>query len=215
MSKIKAILRSTQLIDKEIAPPVRCFCCQDSGLVSNIYVTEFVEIPDRGDILPFICQRENCANGQAYLKAYEMSDQERDTWHNNQVRGKDGENIPRPMRSRDYQANFSTNLNQACCDWLHDRSYDDWVESLRKPPVITAIAQQFTVKVAERDRRISEIQEAIAEAESQGANLSSKIQKTVQMCSDRDGIHYHKWQQLPNGDHERMLDGIKLYRNNA
>lgn len=210
MSKILATPKqSTRVTDKQISPPVKCFCCQDSGLVSNIYITEFVEIPDHGDILPYICQRENCVNGRAYLKAYEMSDQERDAYHNTQLRnGKDADGLPRPMKAKDYQANFSTNLNQACCDWLHDRSFDDWVEGLRKPPAV-AIASQYSQKVEDRDRRILEIQQAIAEAESQGANLSSKIQKTVQMCSDRDGITYQDWKFLPSGDHQRMLDGIK------
>jgi hypothetical protein len=95
---------------------VKCFCCQDSGKVSNPYLGELVEIPPQGDIVPYICQRYDCAAGQALLKAYEMSQDERDVWYNNQIREAkgSGEGLPRPVSAIDFRANFSTNLNQEC-----------------------------------------------------------------------------------------------------
>jgi hypothetical protein len=206
--KIQATPRYTQQVssDKQISPPVNCFCCQDSGLISNIYLSEFVEIPDRGDILPYICQRENCANGQAYLRAYNMSDQERDTWHNNQTRGKDGDNIPRPMRSRDYQANFSTNLNDRCCDWLHDRSYDDWLESIRNPRKV-AIAEQFTQAVSDRKTIYKEIETEVAKFQSDFIN--PKIEKFLNFCRDRDSIQYLNIEALPTSDYSKLLSKIR------
>lgn len=130
--KIKpTIPASGQHADKQISPPVKCFCCQDSGIVANSYLSELVEIPKIGNITPYICQRENCEKGKLFLKAFNQSDQERDAYYNAQLRnGKDVDGLPRPMRSRDYQANFSINLNERFCDWLHDRSRDDWVSNL-------------------------------------------------------------------------------------
>lgn len=204
--KIQATPRYTQQTsDKQISPPVNCFCCQDSGLISNIYLGEFVEIPDRGDILPYICHRENCANGQAYLRAYNMSDQKRHTWHNNQTRGKDGDNIPRPMRSREYRANFSTNLNNRCCDWLHDRSYDDWLESIRNPRKVT-IAEQFTQAVSDRQLLFEEIQQAI---NSLGKDISLNIAKFLKHCCDRDSTQYINIESLPTSDYSILLSKIK------
>jgi hypothetical protein len=206
MSKIQATPRYTQQTsDKQISPPVKCFCCQDSGLISNIYLGEFVEIPDRGDILPYICQRENCEKGQAYLRAYNMTDQERDAWHNNQIRGKDGDSIPRPMRQRDYQANFSTSLNDRCCDWLHDRSYDDWLESIRNPRKI-AIEEQFTQAVSDRENLFAEIHLAINEL---GRDISPNIEKFLKHCRDRDRIPYANIQALPTSDYSVLLSKIK------
>jgi hypothetical protein len=183
---------------------VRCFCCQDSGLVSNIYITEFVEIPDRGDILPFICQRENCGKGQAYLKAYEMSDQERDAYHNTQLRnGKDADGLPRPMKARDYQANFSTNLNQACCDWLHDRSYDDWAESIRSPR--QSIIVEFDEAVERRKTIIARIKTvAIALG-----GLQESFDKFVKFYSNQDSIDYPNWEALSNVALEILLKKVE------
>jgi len=204
MSKIKATLRSTQLTDDQpISPPVHCFCCQDSGLVSNIYIGEFVEIPERGDILPYICQRENCEKGQAYLKAYEMSDQERDAFHNNQLRGKDGENVPRPMKQRAYQANFSTNLNEQCCDWLHDRSYDDWVESIRNPR--QSVIVEFDEAVEHRKIIIARIKTvAIA-----FGGLQESFDKFVKFYSNQDSTDYPNWEALSNAALEILLKKVE------
>lgn len=205
MSKILATPKqSTRVTDKQISPPVKCFCCQDSGLVSNIYITEFVEIPDHGDILPYICQRENCANGQAYLKAYEMSDQERDAYHNTQLRnGKDADGLPRPMKARDYQANFSTNLNQACCDWLHDRSYDDWVESIRNPR--QSVIVEFDEAVEQRKTVITRIK-TVATAL---GGLEESFDKFVKSCSNKDSTDYLNWESLPNNALEILLKKVE------
>lgn len=192
-SKILATPRhSQQITDKRISPPVKCFCCQDSGLVSNIYITEFVEIPDCGDILPYICQRENCEKGQAYLRAYQMSDDERNIWHNNQLRGKDGENIPKPMRAFEYRANFSLNLNQGCCDWLNDRSYQDWADSIRNPR--QSVIVEFDAAVEHRKTVISRIQ-TIANAL---GGLQESFDKFVKFYSDQDSTNYPNWESLPN-----------------
>ncbi len=204
MSKIQATVRSTRLIDKQISPPVRCFCCQDSGLVSNIYITEFVEIPENGDILPFICQRDNCEKGQAYLRSYSMSDEERNVWHNNQLRGKDGENIPKPMRSFEYRANFSTNLNQGCCDWLHDRSYQDWVDSVRNPRKSTVIAE-FNAVVDERSQVIQDIQSI---ADSLGG-LKESFDTALKYFCDRDKKQYGDWTYLPIADLKTLRQKVK------
>lgn len=209
MSKILATPRYTRQTngDKQISQPVNCFCCQDSGLISSIYLGEFVEIPDRGDILPYICQRENCANGQAYLRAYNLSDQERDAWHNNQTRGKDGDNIPRPMRSRDYQANFSTNLNDRCCDWLHDRSYDDWVEMIQKHRIAPPAIQRFNQSVSDRQLLFKEIQTEIAKFDPEFIN--PKIDKFLWGRCDRDSIQYINIENLPTSDYQVLLSKIK------
>jgi hypothetical protein len=164
-----------------------------------------VEIPDRGDILPYICQRENCGNGQAYLRAYNMSDQERDTWHNNQIRGKDGDSIPKPMRAFEYRANFSTNLNDRCCDWLHDRSYDDWVESIRNPRK-APIAEQYFQSVSDRELLFKEIQQAIANL---NRDITPNIEKFLKHCRDRDCIQYMNIQSLPTEDYTVLLSKIK------
>ena len=212
MSKIQATLRYTRQTnsDKQISQPVNCFCCQDSGLISNIHLSEFVEIPDRGDILPYICQRENCDKGQAYLRAYNMSDQERDAWHNNQTRGKDGENIPRPMRQREYQANFSTNLNDRCCDYLHDRGYDDWIDMIQKRRIAPPAIQQFNQSVSDRHLLFQDIQQAIASLQ---IDITPNIEKFLKHCRDRDIVWYPNIEALPTADYTVLLSkirGIKL-----
>jgi len=205
-SKIQATPRNTPRTDKQISPPVRCFCCQDSGLISNIYLGEFVEIPDRGDILPYICQRANCDKGQAHLNAYNMSDQERDTWHNNQTRGKDGDNIPKPMRAYDYRANFSTNLNQGCCDWLHERSYSDWVTSIQSPRQKVDIATKFIEAQSHRHSQIEDIKDLLMTID---ADISDRLSTFTARYREKNNILYRNWEDLPTEAHAKLIINIR------
>lgn len=185
--KIQAIkIDRTIQGDREIQLPFKCFACHDGGLAGGRFITEFVE----GDSdIPFICNRDECEAGRLRRTAY-------------------GANSDRL-----YQNSFDTRLDKYACQDIHNwgkQSFiNDMVARKSKQVAPIAIAEQFFQEVGDRDRRILEIQQAIAEAESQGANLSSKIQKTVQMCSDRDGITYQDWKFLPSSDHQRMLDGIR------
>ena len=213
-NKIKATPRSTyQVADKQIQPPVNCFSCQDSGKVSNMYLGDLVEFPANGEIVPYICQRENCGSGQAYLRCYNLSDQERDAHYNAQLRnGKDADSLPRPMRSRDYQANFSTNLSQGCCDWLHDRSFDDWKAKILNPPVNRApIIDQVLQSISDRDKIYKELEDAIAKVD---IDITERIAKFIKLCRDRDSTSdspkfYSNVRSLPTEAYKVLLIQIR------
>ena len=213
-SKIKATPRYTQQVsDREIQPPVKCFCCQDSGRVSNMYLCDLVEFPANGEIVQYVCQRENCENGQAFLRCYNLSDQERDAYYNAQLRnGKDAESLPRPMKSRDYQANFSTNLNEGCCDWLHARSFDDWKASILSPTVDRApIIDQVLQSVSDRDKIYKQLEEAIAQVD---VDITERIAKFIEYCRDRDSTDnaqrlYPTAKSLPTSDYKVLLVKIR------
>jgi hypothetical protein len=206
---IKATLKSTPNIEREVTPPAKCFCCQDSGKVSNKYLGELVEIPDRGDIVPYICQRYDCGAGQAFLKAYEMSQEQRDIWYNNQVRESkgSGEGLPRPVSALEYRANFSTNLNRECCDWIHDRSYGDWVEMIQKRRIAPPVIQQFNQSVSDRQLLFKKIQVEIAKFDPEF--IDPKIDKFLWRCCDRDGIEYPNIEGLPTSDYSVLFSKIK------
>lgn len=208
MSKIPATLRSTPIIEREIAPPAKCFCCQDSGKVSNPYLNELVDIPPQGDIVPYICQRYDCAAGQALLKAYEMSQDERDVWYNNQVRESkgSGEGLPRPVSAADYRANFSTNLNRECCDWLHDRSYHDWRIMITTPRSPKNVAVEFAAAVSDRDRKIENIKDLLMQIE---FDIAPRLEAFVQKYRDRDSANYLNWQDLPSKAHEVLITNLR------
>ena len=213
-SKIKATPRYTQQVsDRQIQPPVKCFCCQDSGKVSNIYLCDFVEFPENGEIIPYICQRENCGSGQAYLRAYEMGDQERDAYYNAQLRnGKDADGLPRPMRSRDYQANFSINLNESCCDLLHDRGFDDWREKILNPPANRApIIDQVLQSISDRDKIYKQLEDAIAQVD---IDITERIAKFIGHCRDRDSTSdspkfYPNVRSLSTEDYKVLLVKVR------
>jgi hypothetical protein len=205
---IKATLKSTPNIEREVTPPAKCFCCQDSGKVSNSYLGELVEIPEHGDIVPYICQRYDCGAGQAFLKAYEMSQEQRDIWYNNQVRESkgSGEGLPRPVSALEYRANFSTNLNRECCDWLHDRGYQNWLTMIRTPRPLKNAAIEFAVAVSDRQLLFKEIQQAIANL---GRDITPNIEKFLNHCRDRDRIEYSSTEALPTNDYQVLLSKIK------
>jgi hypothetical protein len=187
MTKLQAIrIDRTVQGDREIQLPFRCFACHDGGLAGGRFLSKFVE--GESDI-PFICNCDECDAGRIRRTAY-------------------GANS-----DPNYRNAFDSRLDRYACEDIHNwekQSYiDDLVKRRSRQVEQTPVADQFSQKVEDRDRRILEIQQAIAEAESQGANLSTKIQKTVQMCSDRDGVTYQDWKFLPSGDHQRMLNGIK------
>lgn len=185
--KIQAVkLDRTIQGDREIQLPFKCFACHDGGLAGGRFITEFVE----GDSdIPFICNRDECEAGRIRRTAWSANN------------------------DASYRNAFDTRLDRYSCEDIHKWEKQSFIEDMvtrrSRQEAQTPIATQFFQQVDDRDRRILEIQQAIAKAESQGANLTSKIAKTVQMCSDRDGITYQDWKFLPSGDHQRMLDGIK------
>ena len=178
-----------------------------------MYLGDLVEFPANGEIVPYICQREKCDRGQAYLRCYNLSDQERDAYYNAQLRnGKDADSLPRPMRSRDYQENFSVNLNEKCCDWLHDRSFDDWKEKILSPPVDRApIIDQVLQSISDRDKIYKQLEDAIAQVD---IDITERITKFIKHCRDRDSTSdspkfYPSVRSLSTEDYKVLLVKIR------
>ena len=174
--------------DREIQLPFKCFACHDGGLAGGRFIPHFVE----GDSdIPFICNRDECEAGRIRRTAWSANN------------------------DASYRNAFDTRLDRYSCEDIHKWEKQSFIEDMvtrrsrQEAKAAIPIAAQYSQKVEDHDRRILEIEQAITEAESQGANLSTKIAKTIQMCSDRDGITYQDWKFLPSGDHQRMLDGIK------
>ncbi len=97
-----------QVRDRDVRPPWKCFCCSDSGKVSNPYLSCFV-LGENSK--PFICQRPDCEEGKKYRTAYYLSDAQRQEY----AKKHGGE----AMSSRDYQAQWDIRLTTAHCEQMH------------------------------------------------------------------------------------------------
>lgn len=200
--------------DREIKPPVKCFCCWDSGRAANEFLSEFVDIPKSGNFQPFICKRYDCEAGERLIAAYEKSDQEREaTW---QKLAEKDQNTPKFMKQREFQANWSCALPASACESMHKWAFDQWVDRFVKQikpqyqtvdaPSSTVI-EQFTQAVSDREVLFKEIQTEIAKFDPEFVN--PKIEKFLKHCCDRNSIQYINIQSLPTSDYSILLSKIK------
>jgi hypothetical protein len=114
--KIQALTRpAIATNDREIKPPYQCFCCRDTGLVSNSSIENYVEGKNP---YPFICQRAECEAGHAYMKAWLSSDEER------QQHATKNSGIATPQRV--YQAQFDARLSSWQCEEMHKGELKIW-----------------------------------------------------------------------------------------
>ena len=207
MSKILATPRNDQRTDNEIRQPYKCFCCADSGKVCHPLITEFVDFPESGDSLPYICKRYDCEIGEKFTKCWEASDAERNAYKEAKARGSKGDGgdgIPQPMRQRDWQANFSMNLNSTACDWLHEQGLLQWRESLRSPKV--NVFQKYTEAASDRTDTINSIR-----AEMKVRNLTeSAFEAALVHCIKRDGVLYLHWESLPTATLKVLLGKMQV-----
>jgi hypothetical protein len=120
LEKIRGISRETP-IDREIRPPCKCFCCNDSGKVCSPYLSEFVE--GKND-RPFICRRIDCEEGARYMKAYNTPDEVRKAHA-----AKHGGEC---LTQRQYQNLFDVRLTPAHCEQLHRWGLHDWLQTLKR-----------------------------------------------------------------------------------
>lgn len=196
--------------DREIKPPVKCFCCWDSGRASNQFLSEFVDIPQNGDFLPFICKRYNCEAGEKLINAYEKSDQEREAiWAKIAEKNPD---TPKFMRQRDYQANWSTALPASACETMHKWGLDQWVDEFIKKarshqPPAQSIAEQFDQAVSDRQKQISEIKNLLKGID---AETAKRVHGFVQKYRDRDSKPYRSWEDLPSTAHQVLLRSLAV-----
>jgi len=195
--------------DREIKPPVKCFCCWDSGRASNQFLSEFVDIPQNGDFLPFICKRYNCEAGEKLITAYEKSDQEREAiWAKITEKSPD---TPKFMRQRDYQANWSTALPTSACETMHKWGFDQWVDECVKKvrshqPPTQSIAAQFDQAVSDREKQIANIKILLMGIDEVTAK---RIEGFVQKYRDRDQVNYPNWEALPSAAHEVLFKNLR------
>lgn len=195
--------------DREIKPPVKCFCCWDSGRASNQFLSEFVDIPKNGDFLPFICKRYNCEAGEKLITAYEKSDQEREAiWAKIAEKSPD---TPKFMRQRDYQANWSTALPASACETMHKWGFDQWVDECVKKvrshqPPAQSIAAQFEQVVSDREKQIADIKILLMGIDEVTAK---RIEGFVQKYRDRDQVNYPNWEALPSAAHEVLFKNLR------
>ena len=117
ITKIKAKTKAKLQFGNIIQPPVKCFCCMDSGLVSeNVNLSDYI---DGDSEVRFICTRNGCESGDKYQKAYYLSDGERKA--QNSV-----------LTQSQYQANFDDRLLSGWCDQIHRDGYSQWAESIKQ-----------------------------------------------------------------------------------
>ena len=211
--KLQVIKTEAQTSEnQEIKPPAKCLCCMDTGRAANRFLSEFVDIPANGDFLPYICKRYDCEAGERLIVCYEKSDQERDAaW--SKLADKDP-SVPKFMRQRDYQANWSCALPASACESMHKWALDEWIEVFVKKVKPTqfeapTVFNKYAKSVEDRKTQILNIVKAITDRELQGLDLTSRISATLKKCSDRDDRSYQDWQLLPDADHQRMLEGIR------
>lgn len=126
MQKITAKSLVQNDLGNVIKPSFQCFCCNDSGLVSECHdLDPFV---DGKSEVRFICTRGSCEKGTKYLNSYLMSDQQRKAM---QFDKKSGEFLGQFLTQTQYQANFDDRLAGAICDQLHKNGYHQWAESIK------------------------------------------------------------------------------------
>jgi hypothetical protein len=94
--------------ERDVRPQCKCFCCCDSGLVDNPYLSQLV-IGKNGR--PFICQRLDCTAGEKFRNAYFLTDVQRQEY----AKKYGGE----AMSSREYQAQWDMRLTAAHCEQMH------------------------------------------------------------------------------------------------
>jgi hypothetical protein len=113
----------------------KCFCCYDSGKVSNPYLRCFV-LGENGK--PFICQQPDCEEGKKYRTAYYLSDAQRQEY----AKKHGGE----AMSSRDYQAQWH---KQYWEKWAQERSrqlnYGQDFDELRSRTAISDLTQKLSM----------------------------------------------------------------------
>lgn len=116
--KLIAIAPPAHSEDKQIKPPYKCMCCEDSGLVQSIFLEHFVE---GTNATKFICKRD-CASGAKYREAYKLGDGERQAF----AKKHGGDAIP----ARVYQAQFDYRLSAEMCESIHFWEKEAWLENV-------------------------------------------------------------------------------------
>jgi hypothetical protein len=124
----------------------KCFCCCDSGKVSNPYLSNFV-LGENGK--PFICQRPDCEEGKKYHTAYYLSDAQRQEY----AKKHGGE----AMSSREYQAQWDIRLTTAHCEQMHlwhKQYWEKWAQErsrrLNYGQAISNLTQQISMQIEEK-----------------------------------------------------------------
>jgi hypothetical protein len=104
--------------DAEVRIPFKCFCCNDTGLVSSPFIHEFVEgINERTK--PFICHA--CEKGQKFIKAYYADDNFRV-----QMFSELGKQYAEITTQKLYQAQFDIRLKEFICLKIHALTFEKW-----------------------------------------------------------------------------------------
>jgi hypothetical protein len=101
--------------DRDVRPQWKCFCCCDSGKVSNPYLKRYVQ-GENGK--PFICQRPSCEAGKKYRTAYYLSDAQRQEY----AKKHGGE----AMTQQAYQSLWDMRLTVPYCERMHTLHKQDW-----------------------------------------------------------------------------------------
>jgi hypothetical protein len=113
-----------QRSERDIRPQWKCFCCCDSGLVDNPYLSQFVSGKNGK---PFICQRLDCKAGEKFRNAYFATDAQRQEYA--QKHG--GEVMPQ----KEYQDLWDIRLTSPSCEQMHLRhktQWDNWAQERSK-----------------------------------------------------------------------------------
>lgn len=206
--------------EKRISPPANCMCCFDSGRAANEFLSHFVDIPKKGDFIPFICKRMDCEAGKRLIDCYEKSDRQREAdWM--KLAEKDP-NIPRYTSQRVWQSNWSCALSESACESMHQWALQEWVERFVKRSAghqIVDIKSEavnepkdvlvlYDKAVSDRNNLIKSIDKLIKSSIEFGVDITKNLDATLRMCRGRDLVDYHQWQDLPEGDLKRIEQGI-------
>jgi hypothetical protein len=118
--KIQALSTPINSTENEIKQPYKCYCCRDTGLVSNLHIADYVE---GNNPYPFICQRFNCEPGNKFMNAYHMSDEAREAYAK--------EHNCSATKQRVYQESFDVRLNSEACESMHVAERSAWFGQIK------------------------------------------------------------------------------------
>jgi len=126
MENLKAVKIQAVKIDPSVKdsiepqPPYKCFCCFDSGIVSSVYLSAFVE--GKND-LPFLCARRTCETGKRFFAAYSVTDEKRRVCA-----------LTEDFTTQaQFQAQFDTRLAATSCEHLHTWGLEAWQKAYKNP----------------------------------------------------------------------------------
>lgn len=105
--------------DKILKIPHKCFCCNDTGLVTSDLIHEYVNNYNRNKSKPFICH--NCESGDKFSNAYFTDDNTRKL-----ALTEMGKQYAEITPQKIYQAQFDIRLNVFVCNKMHREEFEKW-----------------------------------------------------------------------------------------